>query len=164
MLASNLLKLKHSLITVEKWLTSISLLLLLIFSLIQIIARNFFDTGFPTLEIISRHLVLFITFMGAALISEHNNHIKIDILAALLSPMQREKLVRPLLFFCATVCMVYAWYSVQFWMSEWQYAPDHEKWSIAFTLILPAGFILLGIHLLLIAITNFEHDQQEISS
>ena len=61
MLQHTIIAIKHGLIHVEKWIASLSLLLLLVFTLVQIIARNFFDTGFPVLDIISRHLILFIT-------------------------------------------------------------------------------------------------------
>jgi len=148
---------KHGLIHVEKWIASLSLLLLLLFTLTEIIARNFFNTGFPLLDIISRHLVLFITFMGAALISEQNNHIKIDILSALLPSSQRQKLVRPLFFISAIVCACFSWYSARFWLDEWHYAPASEQWTVIFALILPVGFAVLCLHLLLLTVTDFEH-------
>ncbi|MBI3188106.1 MAG: TRAP transporter small permease subunit, partial [Gammaproteobacteria bacterium] len=64
----------HNLVVLEKMLVAASLFLLLAFTLIQVIARNFFDTGFPALDIISRHLVLYIAFLGAALITEDQKH------------------------------------------------------------------------------------------
>ncbi len=85
-------KIKHGLITFEKIIAASSLLLLLVLAVIQIIARNFFDTGFSHMEVLTRHLILFIIFMGAALVSEQNRHIKIDILTAFLSIETQEKL------------------------------------------------------------------------
>ena len=152
-------KIKHGLITVEKVIAASSLLLLLILAIIQIIARNFFDAGFSHMDVISRHLILFIIFMGAALVSEQNRHIKIDILTAFLSPEQQEKIIRPLLLFCAIVSGIFAWYSVGFWLDEWQYAPANERWSVYLALILPIGFFILALHLLLLTITGFEHER-----
>jgi len=43
----------------------------------QVIMRNLFELGFAELDTLTRHLVLFVTFMGAALISEGNKHIKL---------------------------------------------------------------------------------------
>jgi len=118
MLLKAIYKLKHTLIVIEKFTAASSLLLLLLFTITQIIARNFFDTGFSQLEIISRHLVLFVTFMGAALVSEQSNHIKIDILSAFLNSRQKEKLVRPLLILSSIICGFLAWYSTSFWIDE----------------------------------------------
>jgi len=156
------LKLKQLLITVEKFLAASSLLLLLIFAVIQVVARNFFDTGFPELDVISRHLVLFIIFTGAALVSEYNKHIKIDIVAVFLNKQQQQKLVRPLLFLSAAVCAVFTWYSIQFWLDEWTYAPANEQWSLYLALIIPLGFFMLGLHLLLLTLTGFDHQLVDV--
>ena len=158
------LKLKHGLIAVEKLLAGSSLLLLLLLTLSQIIARNFFDTGFPQLEVISRHLVLFITFMGAALVSEQNNHIKIDILSTFLNSEQKEKLARPLLAISASICAIFAYHSIRFWIDEWHYAPANEQISVFMALIIPAGFIILSLHFFLIIITGFEHKQLAVKT
>ncbi len=152
------LRFKHGLIFFEKIIAAGSLLLLLVMSMIQIIARNFFEVGFSEMDVISRHLILFIIFMGAALVSEQNRHIKIDILTPLLNIEQQEKLIRPLLLLCAFISAVFAWYAVGFWLDEWQYAPTNERWSVYLALILPAGFFILALHLLLLTITGFEHE------
>jgi len=156
------LKVKLGLIAIEKYVAASSLLLLLIFTLIQIIARNFFDLGFPQLEAISRHLVLFIAFSGAALVSEQNNHIKIDILSAFLSSPQKQLLIRPLLIISSLICGVFAWHASRFWLDELSYAPAHELWIVYMALILPIGFIVLSLHFILLTITGFEH--QAVSS
>jgi len=152
-------KIKHGLITFEKIIAASSLLLLLILAIIQIIARNFFDTGFSHMDVLTRHLILFIIFMGAALVSEQNRHIKIDILTAFLSIETQKKIIRPLLLFCAVVSAVFAWYSVSFWLDEWQYAPANERWSVYLALILPVGFFILALHLFLLTITGFEYER-----
>ena len=157
-------RIKHGLIQAERWIASLSLFLLLAFTLTQIIARNFFNTGFPSLDIISRHLVLFITFMGAALISEQNNHIKIDILSAILPEKQKQKLNRPLLFISAIVCAFFCWYSALFWIDEWHYASPSEKWIAILALILPLGFAVLFLHLLLLTMGKFEHQPTAIDT
>lgn len=145
----------------EKVIAASSLLLLLIFAVIQVVARNIFDTGFPELDVVSRHLVLFIIFMGAALISEYNKHIKIDIVAVFLNKEQQQYLIRPLLFLSAAVCAVLTWYSIRFWRDEWTYAPANEQWSLYLALIIPVGFFMLGLHLLLLSLTGFDKKSLE---
>lgn len=157
-------KLKHALISLEKYVAAGSLILLLAFTLTQIIARNFFHTGFSDLEAISRHLVLFIAFSGAALVTEQNNHIKIDILSAFLSSRQKEILVRPLLIISSLICGIFSWYATKFWLDELSYAPSYELWIVYMALVLPVGFFILSLHFLLLAITDFEHAPIDIES
>jgi TRAP-type C4-dicarboxylate transport system permease small subunit len=154
-----LFKIKHGLILFEKLVAASSLFLLLIFAIVQIIARNFFDTGFSNMDVISRHLILFIIFMGAALVSEQNRHIKIDILVPLLNKQQQAKLIRPVLLLCAIISAIFAWHSVGFWLDEYIYAPANERWSVYLALILPIGFSILSLHLFLLTITGFEEER-----
>jgi TRAP-type C4-dicarboxylate transport system permease small subunit len=147
-------KLKSLVIGVEKYVAASSLLLLLIFTLVQIIARNFFDAGFPHLEALSRHLVLFIAFAGAALVCEQNEHIKIDVLSVFLSSQQKQILLKPLLIISAFICAIFAWYAAGFWLDELKYAPTHELWIAYMALVLPAGFSLLSLHFLLLVIAG----------
>ncbi len=152
-------RIKHGLIIFEKFVAASSLLLLLIMAIIQIISRNFFDTGFTHMEVVSRHLILFIIFMGAALVSEQNRHIKIDVLVHFLKPETQKKLIRPLLLLSAVISGILAWYAMMFWRDEWEYAPSNERWSVYLALVLPAGFSILSLHLLLLSITHFEPER-----
>jgi len=153
-------KIKHAIVIIEKILGASSLFLLLTLSMFQLIARNFFDIAFAELDVIARHLILFIIFMGAALVSEHNKHIKIDILTPFLSEKQQRQLVRPLLFISSLVSGIFCWYSIIFWLDEWQYAPINEQWSVYLILILPIGFFILALHLLLLSITGIKTTQK----
>lgn len=147
-----LIRLGHYLATLEKFLVAASLFLLLVFALVQVVARNFFATGFPALEIISRHLVLYIAFLGAALITEDQKHIKIDFLVHFFSARQKQLLMRPLSAIAAGICMVFAWHAARFWFDEWQYASESERWIAIMALILPAGFALIGLHFILMSV------------
>lgn len=152
-------KIKHGLILFEKLMAAGSLILLLALTMFQLIARNIFDTGFTHMDIVTRHLILFIIFMGAALVSEQNRHIKIDVLSHFLNPLQQKNLIRPLIFLSAIISGIFAWYSVVFWLDEWQYAPANERWSVYLALIIPVGFFILSLHLFLLSITGPEQDK-----
>ena len=143
---------KKYLIRFEAGIASISLVLLLSFSVTQIVARNVFETGFPILDVISRHLVLFILFSGAALITEYNKHIKIDVLLVFMPVNIREKLVRPFLLIATIVCLLFVWYAGKFWLDEWEYAPVNDRVSVYLALVLPAGFMLLALHFFLLTL------------
>ncbi|MCW8853803.1 MAG: TRAP transporter small permease [Gammaproteobacteria bacterium] len=156
------LYLKKTLITTEKLLASASLITLLLLVIIQLIARNIFDYGFPLIDIISRHLILFILFMGAALISEQNKHIKIDILPTLISPNNKSSFTSLILILTACICIIFCWHSAAFWLDEFNYAPENELISTYLALALPFGFFILGLHFILLSITGF--DESLISS
>jgi len=149
-----LFKTKEILITIEKSLAAISLLTLLILSLSQVIMRNLFELGFSDIDTITRHLVLFVTFMGAALVSEGNNHIKIDCVTSAINDTKKQKLKTPLLLISAFICSIFFWYSLQFWMDESSYAQSNEQLALYLALILPFGFFTLSLHFLLLSLTQ----------
>ncbi len=144
-------KLKKKLIVIEKMIATTSLLLLLILVIIQIILRNVFELGFSNIDIISRHLVLFVTFMGAALAAENSQHIKIDVINSFLKQSTKEKLKRPLLLISATVTALFFYYALQFWLDEKLYAPQNEQLALYLALIIPCGFFILSLHFFLLA-------------
>ncbi len=145
---------RQYLLRFEKIIAASSLLLLLGLTLAQVIARNFFDTGIAHIDVIARHLVLFISFMGAAIISEQNNHIKIDILSSLLSQTQKNRLRKPLFLLSSLLCFIFTYYGALFWLDEYQYAPANEQLAVYLALIIPAGFFILASHLLLLSLSS----------
>lgn len=149
------------LIQIEKFFAAASLLLLLLLALSQVIMRNLFDLGFSDIDVIARHLVLFITFMGAALASEGNLHIKIDCVSSAITETSRQKLKKPLLAISSTVSAIFFWYALQFWLDEQHYAPDNEQLALYLALILPAGFLILSLHFFLLL---FSHDDRSLLS
>lgn len=138
-----------ALVRVEEWLAVFSVLLLLGASLAQIIARNLFHSGFPLADPLTRHLVLYIAFLGAALAVAQDRHIKIDIAGYLLTPRARARLYRPFCLLAALVCAVFFSAAVRFFHAAWQAAAPNERWVMAMAVILPVGYLLLVMHFLL---------------
>lgn len=152
---------RQKLILIEKFIAGTSLLLLLILAITQVVLRNFFELGFSDIDVISRHMVLFITFMGAALASENSQHIKIDCINSLLKPSIKDTLKRPLLIISAIICAAFFWYALQFWLDEKLYAPDNEKLALYLALIIPVGFFTLSLHFLLLALTLNKQEKEQ---
>ncbi|VAW77581.1 hypothetical protein MNBD_GAMMA15-1007 [hydrothermal vent metagenome] len=142
----------------ETLLAAASLLLLLTLALIQIIARNGFDAGIAEADTLTRYLVLYVTFFGAALAVDRNRHIKIDAANALLSARTQEMLYRPLHALAALVCAFFTDAAIRFWRDEWTYAQDYDRWQTLVGLILPVGFALLTLHFLLAALLGPDDD------
>ncbi len=141
--------LRDRLIRLETWLAAASLLLLLLLALLQIVARNLFDSGFATADTLSRHLVLYVMFLGATLATAGERHIRIDVANQFLSEGVRARLYRPLQALAALVCLLLTAAALRYWRDAWQYAPAHERWQVLVGLIIPLGFALLSLHYLL---------------
>ncbi|WJW76553.1 TRAP transporter small permease subunit [Thiohalobacter sp. IOR34] len=141
--------LRRALVRLEIYLAGTSLLLLLLITLGQIVARNLFDTGLSAADTLARHLVLYVTFLGAALASDARAHIKIDVIAAWLPDHWTARLYRPLQTVGLLITGLLLQAAGRFWWDEWSYAAGYERWAVLFNLILPVGFGLLGLHFLL---------------
>jgi TRAP-type C4-dicarboxylate transport system permease small subunit len=130
--------------------TALLLLLVLVFG--QILARNFFHSSIPEADILSRYMVLYIAFFGAALAVRSHRHIRLDIVAAFLSHRRIRQIRTPLYVISAAVCSVFAQAATRFWYDDWQYVADSERWSSILALITPFGFGLLALNFLLAAV------------
>jgi TRAP-type C4-dicarboxylate transport system permease small subunit len=102
----------------EKWLIVFLFSLLTITSVMQIIMRNFFSAGLVWGDDLLRHGVLWLSFLGAALATLENKHIRIDILPRLMAA--RGRFVTELIcaLFSCLVTLVLFWASWNFVQSE----------------------------------------------
>jgi len=141
-------QLQQFLTRLETVLVGTCIVLLLGITLGQIVARNFFDTGIPAADTLSRLLLLYITFLGAALAICSDRHIKVDVIAHWLPQTWRDRLYRPLFSVGAVVCLLFTIAAVRFWLDAWEFAPEHERWLVILDAGLPAGFALLTLHFL----------------
>lgn len=138
-------KLEFYLTRTESLIAIAGLVLLLLLSLAEIIARNFFHTAIPGAEVVDRYLVLWVSFLGAAL-AVRERHIKVDAVAVWLPDTWRGRLERPIFLFSAIVCGALFRAAVRFWREEWTYAPATEKWITMLGIIIPLSFFLLTFH------------------
>jgi TRAP-type C4-dicarboxylate transport system permease small subunit len=141
--------LRHALIRMETFMAGGSLLLLLAIVFGQVLVRNFLESSIPHADILSRYLVLYVTFFGAALAIENHRHIRIDVVAACMKPERIHLLRPPLYLISAGLCATMTWAAMRFWYDDWQYVAAHERWASILALITPFGFFLLTLHFLL---------------
>jgi len=153
-----LYRFRELLIQTETWLAAGSLLLLLILALVQILARNLFDSGLAGADTLTRYLVLYVTFFGAALAVSRDRHIKIDVCCNFLSAANLQHLYRPMRAVAAVICGFLADAAIRYWRDEWQYAPDHEQWLVLVGLVIPVGFCLLTLEFILAALIGPDED------
>ena len=151
-------QLRDGLIRIETWLAAGSLLLLLCLAAVQILARNLFDTGIAEADSLTRYLVLYVTFFGAAVAVERDRHIKIDVCCVMLPTTALHTLYRPMRAIAALVCGVLAAAGIRFWLDAWQFAPPHERWQVLAALVVPVGFTLLTLQFALAALLGQDQD------
>ena len=92
----------------ERFLLTAMILSMLLGAVLQIVLRNFFQTGLVWIEPLLRHLVLWICFTGAVTASGRLRHIHMDVVGHLLPEKPRLWLVRITTMAAALVCMVLA--------------------------------------------------------
>lgn len=147
-------RIRRLLTRAETAIAGLSLLTLIALTLAQILARNLLDSGLPTADTLTRHLVLYIAFFGAALGTDSQRHIRVDALATWLPDTWLAYLHRPLNAVAAAVCAALTQAAARFWLDEWQHVAAAERWQALASLIIPVGFGLLALHFLLAVVAG----------
>jgi TRAP-type C4-dicarboxylate transport system permease small subunit len=147
---------------VEKWMLVLLLGILIGFSLLQIILRNFFATGFVWGDSLLRNLVLWISFLGAARATAEDKHIRIDLLPRLLPGSAKAvlNLLVDSISFLVCLALLYAAFSfigyekmegsfvfnqIPLWWLEIVFPLSFALMAVRFGLRIPSGILhLLG--------------------
>ncbi|MDA0977857.1 MAG: TRAP transporter small permease [Proteobacteria bacterium] len=141
----------RKLLSLVHWLEDSMLVLalvsMLVMAMLQIVLRNFFDSGFLWAETFLRILVLWVAMLGAMVATREKNHISID----LLSRNLHSKWLLPIELLTSSasmsLCFTAAWFSVEYIQYEYQ------DGTIAFASvpvwlcqsIIPVGFVVMGL-------------------
>jgi TRAP-type C4-dicarboxylate transport system permease small subunit len=152
--------LRRSLVRLDTFMAGTALLLLLLLVFGQVVLRNFFETGIPAADVLSRYLVLYVTFFGAALAIEQHRHIRVDVIAAFLEHHQVRRLQPVFHLLSGVVCVLLAQAAMRFWYDDWETVSASERWASVLALITPFGFCLLAVHFLLAAM--FPHRAEPV--
>lgn len=122
----------------------LSSMILLAFS--QIIMRNFFDLGLQWGDELLRMLVLWLAVAGAVAASRSDKHINIAVLDRFLTPGLKRAVQLLVHLFTALICLVVAWFSLQFVQTSREYGDlilgSVPAWWLQS--VLPVGFALIA--------------------
>lgn len=142
---------------VEGGLLITFLTLMMVLAFLQVVLRNAFSEGILWGDILTRHLVLWIGFLGAALATSNERHISIDAFTRFLSARARSMVKVVTNVFAAVICYFLLRASQTFVANEildgrvvYGQIPS---WYAQ--IIIPVGFGLLLIHFVLRAVINF---------
>lgn len=139
---------------IERSMLAGLLLALIALAAYQVLARNLFDSGLTWGDGFVRTAVLWITVIGALVASRTDDHIRMDVITRFLPQTALRLVQRLLALFTAAVCLVFAYYAVQFIRFE------YEDGTLAFgavpawvcELVMPIGFSLMGLRYLIRAV------------
>ena len=139
----------------------LALLVMLFMALLQIIMRNFFDSGFLWAESFLRVLVLWIAMLGAMVATRERNHINIDLISRFAKSDLMTWVSILTLLFSALVCAVCAFYAVSYIQYEF------EDGTIAFGVvpvwicqsIVPVGFGIMALRFLMALVPEKEWER-----
>lgn len=137
-----------------------------VISLLQIILRNFFDTGLSWATPMLGILLLWLTLSGAVVAVRKDRHISINILARNLATHTGCLIYALTKIFTAVVCAVVAYYGVLFVKLDLEMETtlfsDVPAWICE--LIIPISFSLLAVRFSISALDELQQfKQQKIS-
>jgi len=98
-------KIAGMLAEIEKLAVAVCLGGMVVLVLIQIILRNFYNSGIVGSDSLVKHLVLWVGFLGAGLATREKSHIRIDIASKVLPPKARAIAQIFVDVFSITVCI-----------------------------------------------------------
>jgi TRAP-type C4-dicarboxylate transport system permease small subunit len=132
------------------------LAVMVIFAFLQVVLRNIFHEGILWGDILLRHLVLWVGFIGASLATREQKHINIDLFGRFLSD-KGKKIVRLITnLFSVFICYILANASWTFVQDEkmmgTEIFSDIPAWY--FQTIIPIGFFLMSIRFLILSLDN----------
>ncbi len=149
----------------NRWLSKVEDVLIVLFLaamvamvLVQILMRNFFQSGISGGDTLVRHLVLWIAFFGAAVATRSRSHVKIDAVSNLI-PKRSKKYLEPVIsLFSFIVCCILVFAAFEFVEIEYQSpgtSPFLNLPSWSMEAILPLGYTLVSIRFLRNTIMGF---------
>lgn len=135
------------------------LLLMIVMAVLQIFLRNLFGGGIVWSEVLVRILVLWLGLIGAMVASRQGNHITIDIMERYLSGRAKKVVQCIIELFTALICLVVAYYSLQFVQMEFVDGSESFAKVPAWLCeaIIPFAFMVISLRYFLLSFINFKN-------
>ena len=143
----------------ESALIVIILSAMILLAFLQVLLRNFFDEGLLWGDILLRHLVLWVGFLGASLATRDQKHISIDLFGRLLSGRGRQ-----IAGVITNIFSVFVGYLLT--DASWYFVMDEKSMGTTifndipiwyFQVIIPIGFGLITFRFLINTLQNIRN-------
>ena len=133
---------------IEDLLLALFLGLMVVMVLLQILMRNFFQSGILGGDDLIRHLVLWIAFIGAGIATRSRSHVKIDVITNFVGSQKKKYLDVAVSLFSAVVCTILMVAAIQFVHIEFQVQAHSQFLNLpvwALQVIMPVGYLVIAI-------------------
>jgi len=145
------------LLSIENGVLVTLLVMIIATAVVQIVLRNFFNTGIFWGDVLVRILVLWIGMLGAMVASRRGDHISIDVVTRHLSPRAKQRVNGLVQITTFLICTLVAYHSLRFVLSEVEYGGNAfagvPVWLCE--AIIPFGFAVIALRYLLLATHSF---------
>jgi len=144
----------------EEWILVAVVMFMVSLAFLQVVLRNFFDMGLLWGDILLRHLVLWVGFIGASIATKEGKHINIDLLNRIFKGrwIHGVKIITDLFSAFISFYLTYAAY--RFVLDEKEFGTtifnDIPSWP--FQIIIPIGFLLMGIRFVITGLNTYSDD------
>ncbi|MCX6113023.1 MAG: TRAP transporter small permease [Proteobacteria bacterium] len=160
-----LLKAEQYLFTLEEWILVFGLTIMITFGTMQVVLRNFFDTGVEWADMLVSALVLWVGFLGASLATRKSKHINIEIISKIITNPKLSKIrIRVVTLISFIIVLMLLKISMDYTFLE---ASNHmyaflkvPTWVVF--IIVPISFFLIALRLLLELILGGPIEKEEI--
>jgi len=135
---------------IENWAAFAAVFFLVLFSVLEIVARTFFKTGVPGSSDYVQHLVIWITFLGGMITSREDRHLSLSIGIEHFSPRWKSFIRTLNAFISTTIAFALAGSSLSFILLA--FSPEKTVGIIPIrvaTVILPLGYCVMGVRFFL---------------
>lgn len=135
---------------IENWAAFAAVCFLVLFSVLEIVARTFFKTGVPGSSDYVQHLVIWITFLGGMITSREDRHLSLSISIEHFSPRLKSFIRTLNAFISTTIAFALAGSSLSFILLA--FSPEKTVGIIPVrvaTIILPLGYCIMGVRFFL---------------
>lgn len=143
---------EHALVACNRWLLILLLLAMACIVFANVVLRYTTGDSIVWAEEVARHLMIWGTFLGAGLVLRFGGHVAIDNLHHVAGERGARALRAFIVLALGVFFLAMAWFSVQYvWATRFQTTPATDipfAWIYA---AMPAGFLLLFVHLLFMA-------------
>ncbi len=137
----------------EEWILIFVVMSMVLFSFLQVVLRNILSEGILGGDIVLRHLVLWVGFIGASLATRSERHINIDVFSRFFKGRVRLASAIIVNLFSALIAYFLASASVSFVLMERAYKTvlfgSVESWY--FQIIIPIGFAIITFRFIVLS-------------
>lgn len=143
---------------IEEVIFSVFVVLMIFLGLLPIFLRYFSSVGVQGTDVLSRHLLLWIALLGAGTAVRERSSISVDLISHMVSKRKRLFIRGVTEFASVGVCAIIVWASVAFVRSQAEFSNGKAivlsipEWWLS--LVLPIGFSILTLRLLVAAATD----------